>query len=315
MRNANSPLEGPTGVIEGYLRNRQDLSAESKVLYRRVLTRLVAWMRASRILPTAGSLTLDLAEQYIEARRETIKASSARTEATVLKSFGHYIGERVIKGPSPLAGLRLPTPPESTKRALSDAELARVVGVAKRNSRDLAIVRVATGCGLRRSEIVALRYGDVDWQEGQIVVRGETSKSKRTRRVTMWPEVAAALDNYLCERPAPDDPQSPLFIARGGRAFKPQGLAALFRALAIATGISDLTPHLCRHTWSTNYLRKGSGDLIDMSREAGWRDKQNRMAWRYSHEKPITERRRRPSPFADVPSAVVQYLPRRRRTG
>lgn len=317
MRNGNSPLEGPTGVIEGFLRHRLDLSEQSRTLYRRVLKRFSTWMRESGVEPLAGRVTVDLAEQYIEARVTTIKLSSARTEATVLKSFGHYIGSRVLRGPSPLKDLRLPSPPEGTRRALTDVELATLLRVAangQNGTRDVAIVRVATGCGLRRSEIISVRVGDVDWTEGQLVVRAETSKSKKNRRPTLWPEVGDAIDAYLADRPGAEDPESPLFLARGNHGFQSQGLSSVFRYLAERSGISDLTAHMCRHTWATNYMRKGSGDLIDMSREAGWRDKQNRMAWRYSHEKPIAERRRRPSPFTAAPSPIA-YIPRRRRAG
>lgn len=316
MRNGNSPLDGPTGVIEGFLRHRLDLSEQSRVLYRRVLLRLVTWMRESGVEPIASKVTVDLAEQYIEARVLSIKLSSARTEASVLKSLGHYLGSRVVRGPSPLAKLRLPSPPEGTRRAISDRELAALIRAAaqgQNGTRNVAIVRVAAGCGLRRSELIHLHVGDVDWNEGQLIVRGETSKSKRNRRPTLWPEVGDAIDAYLADRPGAEDPESPLFLARGNHGFKPQGLAAVFRVLAERSGIHDLTAHMLRHTWATNYLRKGSGDLIDMSHEAGWNDKQNRMAWRYSHEKPISERRRRPSPFSDLGVSAIAYIPRRRR--
>lgn len=313
MRDETTPLGGETGAIKAFLRHRHDLAPQTQAWYAGLLRRFSEWLRLSGVEPIVGSVTIDTAEQYLEARREHVKASSTRCDAVVLKSFANYLGQRILRTASPLADLRIPQMDDTTRRAITDVELSRLLTVSKRGpngKRNHAIVRVAAGCGLRLGEITSLRMGDVIWQDGQIVVRGPTSKSKRTRRVTMHDEVASALDAYLGEkRDGPEHDDAPLFLARGRKPFRVQGMSAMFRMLSEASGIEDLTAHTLRHTWATNFLRAGSGDIIDLSRQAGWTDKQNRMAWRYSHEKPIAERRRAPSPFAvlDMPANVVEY--------
>lgn len=52
---------------------------------------------------------------------------------------------------------------------------------------------------------------------------------------------------------------------------------------------------MCRHTWATNFRKYGSGDLLDLKQQGGWRD--DKMLLRYSHQPPLSERRRGPSPM------------------
>jgi integrase len=180
--------------------------------------------------------------------------------------------------------------------------------------RNHALVRLAAGAGLRIGEIAALRMGDILWRDGEIEVRGITSKSRRSRRVTMHREVAAALDRYIDEcREGLEDDAAPVFLTRTAQGFTVGGLASVFRALSRESGVR-VSAHLLRHTWATNYRRAGSGDLLDLEAEGGWRDM--RMVMRYSHERPQAERQRAPSPFtvleqkSGIPRSNAAYAPR-----
>jgi integrase len=303
MRTANSPLLGREGAIAGFMLHRLDLSERTRWLYESLLKRFATWLGQDS---TVASVTMDTAEQYLEARRAVVKASSTRADAIVLKSFGNYIGKRILRVKSPLADLRIAQPDDTTRRALTDDELRRLIRVSKQGpygARDHAIIRVAAGCGLRLGELIALNTQDILWDDGQIIVQGATSKSKKTRRVTMHDEIAAAIDHMGGE-------DGPLFVSRLGTRFRHQGMAALFRRMSEEASIPDLSPHMLRHTFATNFLRAGTGDLVQLAREAGWRDKQNRMLMRYVHERPLAERRKAPSPFAVLDGDAVVRFPR-----
>lgn len=76
----------------------------------------------------------------------------------------------------------------------------------------------------------------------------------------------------------------------------------LFDRLKVRTGIRDLCAHMNRHTWATNYNRSRSGSAFDLQVEGGWTTA--RMVERYTKPRPLTERRRAPSPF-DAPFAAL----------
>jgi integrase len=297
MRTLNSPLVGEDGAIRGYLRHRSELSEQTKAWYSSLLHRYAKWLTARGLDATVAAVNMENAEEYLEDRREEVKVSSTRCETIVLKSFGQYIGKRILRAESPVGDLRIPPADDTTRRALTDQELTRLINVARRGAegrRNLAIVRVAAGCGLRLGEMCSLWLADILWDTGELVVQGPTSKSRRSRKVVMPDETIDALDDYVSGHPQ----EAPVFLTRSGHQMKKQGMAAMFRMLSEESEIPDLSAHTLRHTWATNYLRAGSGDIVQLTRAAGWRDKQNRMAMRYVHERPLIERRRAPSVFS-----------------
>jgi integrase len=167
-----------------------------------------------------------------------------------LRSFAAYLGQRILKGPSPLASIRIPRAAETSRLAVKDGELGRLLRFSQQGPQGLrnhALVRLAAGAGLRIGEIAALRMGDVLWRDGEIEVRGITSKSRRSRRVTMHREVAAALDRYIGEyREGPEDDAAPVFLTRTAQGFAVGGLASVFRSLSRESGVR-VSAHLLRH--------------------------------------------------------------------
>ena len=67
------------------------------------------------------------------------------------------------------------------RRRISEDEEARLLEVTPPLLRSMIITALDTGT--RQGEMLALRFGDIDWKRGLITLRGETTKSKKTRTV------------------------------------------------------------------------------------------------------------------------------------
>jgi integrase len=67
------------------------------------------------------------------------------------------------------------------RRRISEDEEAQLLEVAPPLLRSIIITALDTGT--RQGEMLALRFGDIDWKRGLITLRGETTKSKKTRTV------------------------------------------------------------------------------------------------------------------------------------
>ena len=67
------------------------------------------------------------------------------------------------------------------RRRLSEEEETRLLAVATPFLRSMIIAALDTG--MRQGEMLALRFGDIDWNRQLIILRGETTKSRRTRVV------------------------------------------------------------------------------------------------------------------------------------
>lgn len=102
------------------------------------------------------------------------------------------------------------------RRSLTPAELTRLLTVARErdeaasgrwSSRELAYA-MAARTGLRRSELRALEWRDLDFDAGVMTVRSEISKNKRSDRLPLHPEIIELLKR---RRPADIKPREPVF--------------------------------------------------------------------------------------------------------
>jgi integrase len=81
------------------------------------------------------------------------------------------------------------------RRRVSEDEEAALLGAAPPQIRAMLIAAIDTG--MRRGEMLALRFGDIDMERGLIVLRGETTKSKKTRLVPISTERLRAVLAWL----------------------------------------------------------------------------------------------------------------------
>lgn len=120
------------------------------------------------------------------------------------------------------------------------------------------MIRVAAYAGLRRSELVALRWRDVDFVGQKQIVRralsGETevrsTKSRRAREVPLPDQAASALQrlSVRVEFTGPDDY---VFANRFGRRVDASALRRRFERARDAAGLERLRFHDLRHTYGS----------------------------------------------------------------
>jgi integrase len=154
---------------------------------------------------------------------------------------------------------------------------------------DATILLVAAFTGLRRGELVSLRWRDVDFEASSVHVResvsaGEdsTPKGRRSRTVTMAPQVAHALAPL-----APlDAKHSRELVFPGplpGRKLDPEALSKRFRLARDRAGVRPLSFHDLRHTFASLLARAGEPVTV-IQAEAGHADL--RTTERYMHHRP-----------------------------
>ena len=188
--------------------------------YRRDLRRLAAFLaRRHRSLETARPDDLVAHLGSLQARGLGPR-TRARQIAAIrgLYRFARAAG-RLADDPGAL--LESPRMPRRLPRALSRADAQALVeapgGDGPRGLRDRAILELLYGCGLRASEIVGLRPGDLDLHGQFLVCQG---KGARQRLVPIGGEARQALRAYLEHaRPALVGPRDPdtLFVNHRGR--------------------------------------------------------------------------------------------------
>ncbi|MFT7328216.1 MAG: site-specific recombinase XerD [Crocinitomicaceae bacterium] len=142
-------------------------------------------------------------------------------------------------------------------------ELKRMLGAAKKHSRNYAIINMLFSTGLRVSELTSLNR-DIDISKEEVTIRG---KGDKIRIVFLSHNARKSVSDYLKTR---TDMDEALFIQAGPRIVKleeqnislritPRSVERLVKHIAIEAGISKkVSPHTIRHSFATDLLRNGA---------------------------------------------------------
>lgn len=144
------------------------------------------------------------------------------------------------------------------------------------------VVLVAVSTGLRRGELLALKWADVDLLGALLTVRGEHTKNARTRHVPLNSDVAAVLKTWRAIHPKADG-SALVFPGEGGERLG--GLKTAWQAVldAAKPKISDFRFHDLRHTFASKLVQAGV-DLNTVRELLGHADL--KMTLRYAHLAP-----------------------------
>jgi len=134
--------------------------------------------------------------------------------------------------------------------------------------RDIAVLTVLYGCGLRIAEALALDFGDLD--KGDImIVKGKRNKERIVPLLTV---VTDAIDNYVRACPIVIEKGDALFIGVRGKRLNARNIQLAMKKVRIALGLpSTATPHALRHSFATHLLTAG-GDLRTIQELLGHAD-------------------------------------------
>lgn len=196
-------------------------------------------------------------------RKKTLSRHTAHTYIRHVRQFLHWAAREgeVDDKVQP----QLPKLPRRVLDVLTREEIDRLEGVA-RTDRDKLIVRVLGDSGLRVGELCDLRVTDITRHDrGTLLkVRG---KGRKERLVPVRPEIARRLERLAAHRPK-DAQGDHIFLAhRRSRAgdYEPlttSGVGQLLRDLADRAGLEKrVHPHLLRHSFATEALRRGMSPI------------------------------------------------------
>ena len=151
--------------------------------------------------------------------------------------------------------------PERLPPVLSPEEVKRVLTMAT-SLKARAMLTLAYGCGLRASEVVRLRAGNIDSE--QMIIRIVQSKGRKDRHVMLPPEVLKLLRQWWKARPTAHDagvtPQQRwLFPGRSQhQPLTTRQFSRLFKEATKAAGLRKTVPlHSLRHSFATHLLERG----------------------------------------------------------
>jgi integrase/recombinase XerD len=256
-----SPSDPLVAEFLDYVRYERGLSPNTVTAYGRDLAAFSAFLSWSGTAP--GAATSVEVRGYFAGRGGDGAASSVARRTAAVRSFYAYLVREGVREDDPAALLRTPKRPQDLPRVLSVEEveeiLATVVPVGPLGQRDLAALELLYGCGLRVSELVGLRDGDVDVEGGLVRCIG---KGDKERVVPMGGAAAAAVSRYVADGRRTllrGRPRRELILnARGGPLTRQGFDYILRRVLARADMLGTASAHTFRHSFATHLLAAGA---------------------------------------------------------
>jgi len=210
--------------------------------------------------PPSGFDVLNIREWLASLYDQKLSAVSIRRKLAALRVFFRFL---VREGLAPMNAPRLLRTPRMPKKLpdvmTTEQANALVDGVAAGKierphpARDLAILELLYGCGLRVSELVGLNLDDIDRTERWLRVRG---KGRKERQVPFGAKAADALDRYLEERTAGEPA---IFLNHRGGRLTDRGVRGIIKLYGtLIAGDSSIHPHSFRHAFATHLLSDGA---------------------------------------------------------
>jgi integrase/recombinase XerD len=246
-----------------YLRDVRRMSDNTLESYARDLAHLAAFAEKR------GAVVEALERRDLEAFVRGLMASGlaprsvARSVACIRGLYRFIAVERRLPS-NPADDLRSPRAWPALPKFLSLEEVDRLLEqpdtTTPRGLRDKALIELLYATGLRVSELIGLRAGDLNLEEGYLTCVG---KGDKQRMVPLGQTAAEWVRRYMREGRTSLVRQraSPwLFVnARDGGPLSRVGFWKVLKAYGKAAGLSrDLSPHVLRHSFATHLLERGA---------------------------------------------------------
>ncbi|MBF9060543.1 tyrosine-type recombinase/integrase [Rhodobacterales bacterium HKCCSP123] len=183
---------------------------------------------------------------------------------SAVKAFYRWWAEREGFDATPILSMRAPKHTRRLPRPLSvegAADMLETVGQQDArdwvSARDVAVVTLLYGCGLRRSEALSLDAGALPLTD-TLRIRGKGGKE---REVPVLPAARDAVARYAALCPHDLSPGTPLFRGIRGGPLNGRIIAKVMEQARMQLGLpATATPHALRHSFATHLLNAG-GDL------------------------------------------------------
>ncbi len=211
---------------------------------------------------------------YLSKEKKYSNKSISRHISSLHSLYNYLIDEGVLENNpmnlinSPKKELRLPV-------YLTSNELEDIINTPdktkKVGKRDVLIIEMFYSTGIRLSELVSIKIGDIDFINKKIKILGKGSKE---RYVLYGDRCKEYLEDYInnARKYYLKEPSDYLFLNQHGKVLTTSGIEYLVKKILKQSGTNvKLTPHVLRHTFATHMLNEGA-DLMTVKELLGHSD-------------------------------------------
>ena len=193
---------------------------------------------------------------------QNLKSTSVNRKISSLKTFFNFLLKKKLINANPFADQIMPKKPISLPKSISEDDVIKLLNAPKPDSliglRDKAMLELLYASGVRISELVNIKFSDLDLERNIIKVFGKGSKE---RLVPFGEDASQCISAYIDERKKNKDIASIKYIFLNNRGSKISRHAFWHRLKEYCLEIGlkrDISPHTLRHAFATHLLNRGA---------------------------------------------------------
>ncbi|MGR3566449.1 MAG: tyrosine recombinase XerC [Pseudooceanicola nanhaiensis] len=259
-------------ALQGFVEHERALKAASEntvTAYSRDLADFLSFMGAHKgaaqgLGPLKEVGVTDMRAWMAHTRGHGVGARSLARKLSAVKSFYRWLAEREGFDPTAVLSARAPKYQRKLPRPLpEDAAIRMIETMALQSTepwvqaRDVAVLTLLYGCGLRISEALSLTGADLPLG-GTLRITGKGGKE---RVVPLIRPAREAVEAYLALCPYPCERGDPVFRSVRAKPLSARTIQKTMEAARNQLGLpASATPHALRHSFATHLLNAG-GDL------------------------------------------------------
>lgn len=276
-----------------YLKREKGLSENTIDAYLRDITQYIGFLDKYRKIKRVDQITKTDILAYLKSlKNRNLSAKSTSRKLSSIKGFHQFLLLEKETSEDVSSAIEAPKIERNLPDVLSVDEVIRLIehvkGTEPLDLRNLALLELIYGSGLRVSELLNLKISDIHLTASYVKILGKGSKE---RQVPLGQMSVIALREYLTKgRPQLIKIENNfLFLNQYGNKLSRQGFFKLLKKIAKDSNITkEVSPHTLRHSFATHLLEAGI-DLRTLQELLGHEDISTTQIYTHISQKHLKE--------------------------
>ncbi|QLE00466.1 site-specific tyrosine recombinase XerD [Galbibacter sp. BG1] len=249
---------------ENYLKIERGLSKNSVTNYCLDIQKLISFLEQNNMAVSPIQISTENLQEFIYETAKTINPRSQARLISGLKSFFNYLIFEDYRKDNPTELIESPKVGRKLPDTLAEDEIDALIAAidlsTPEGERNRTMLETLYSCGLRVSELVALKISDLFFEEGFIKVSG---KGDKQRFVPIANTTIKYIAIYINEvRPHINIQkgfEDFVFLNRRGKSLTRAMVFTVIKNATVKAGIKkNVSPHTFRHSFATHLLQNGA---------------------------------------------------------
>lgn len=273
-------------AFENYLRNIKNRSEKTILAYKSDLSFFFSVFENKTTIQSISKKEIE--EIYVNALVKNGNSASSRArKLSSVRAFYKWAYDNGYCSTNPSENIEMPKIPQKTPKVMNISEVSKVMETVKENSqkkkskksfRDFAILSLMFNTGIRRSELINIKLGDINIIDGSLIVHG---KGNKERIVYFNNSTRAVLNEYICSHRNNFDfaeTSNYLFLSNGYEKMSERTVNRVVNKYFESANVKEkgYTAHSTRKVFATQ-VYKNTNDIVAVQQLLGHSNPQTTM--------------------------------------